>query len=278
MSIHARIKNIRIEAGKSQEDFAASIDLKRGNLSQIELGKQLPTLDTIKAIARIYGKTYDWIIDGEENGNLNGNANGNLNKKYLVENDKLSLVNEPKVSFLPRVITVNQNEDDVISIVGQKAAAGYLNGYSDPEYVEQLPTIAAPGYKGALHRAFEIRGNSMPPLHTGSISIGRYVESLTDIKNRRVYIILSKLEGIVIKRVINVPDERKLILISDNPNKREFGNYTIDYEDILEMWYWRGGLIRELPDPSDLYNRMNDYETRITLLEERQLQMLGKGK
>ncbi|MFD2874079.1 XRE family transcriptional regulator [Mucilaginibacter ximonensis] len=267
MTIHARIKDLRIQSGKSQEEFAVSINLKRGNLSQIELGKQLPTLDTIREIARIYGKSYQWIIDGNEN-----------SASYGEHKPAVPVLNEPKVSYIPQVVTVTPDDDDIISIVGQKAAAGYLNGYSDPEFIERLPTISAPGYRGALHRAFEIRGNSMPPLHTGSISIGRYVESLTDIKNRRVYIILSKLDGVVIKRVINVPEEQKLILISDNPNKREFGNYTIDYEDILEVWYWRGGLIRELPDPSDLYNRMNDYEARLTILEERQLQMIGKGK
>lgn len=67
MSIHTRIKKIRIESGLNQEDFAASIGLKRGNYAQIELGKQLPTIETVSRIVRIYNKTYEWVLEGKEN-------------------------------------------------------------------------------------------------------------------------------------------------------------------------------------------------------------------
>ncbi len=85
-------------------------------------------------------------------------------------------VHDPQAPYHIQIITVNQNNQDAITIVPHKVAAGYLNGYADPEFIESLPTISAPGYSGGVHRGFEIRGNSMPPLHPGSYSIGRYVQ------------------------------------------------------------------------------------------------------
>lgn len=252
-----RIMNIK---GLSDNKLTVDAGLSIGLIGKARKKRSGLHSDTIEKILYAYPDINPtWFITGK--GEEFINTNQPVAQVQLV-------VNEPKVSYVPRVVTVNSSDEDAISIVPHKVAAGYLNGYADPEFIENLPTIAAPGYRGGLHRAFEIRGNSMPPLHSGSISIGRFEESITGIRNRRVYIIVTKNEGIVLKRVINDPEQNRLILISDNPNKREFGNYTVDYEDILEIWYWRGALIRELPDPSDLYNRMNEFEVRITQLEE----------
>lgn len=176
---------------------------------------------------------------------------------------------------MPKVVAVNENNEDLVSLVSAKAAAGYLNGYADAEYVENLPTIRLPNLKGGTHRAFENKGHSMlPTLHNGSISVGRWVESLDEIKDRRIYIIVSKHDGIVIKRVLNrVEEAGKLILLSDNSNKVEYPNYTIDVSDILEVWYLRGGFIFDFREPSELYARFNDMEAKITIMQE-QLQKL----
>ncbi len=184
-----------------------------------------------------------------------------------------SNLTDDNIGNLPKVVTVDSNDRDIISLVPVKAAAGYLNGYGDPEYIEKLPTLYMPGLTGATHRAFEIRGQSMMPnLHSGSICIGRWVESINDIKDRRVYIIVSKFDGIVVKRVLNrIKQDGKLIMISDNDNKKEYPNYPIDAEDVLEIWYWRGAVIREVPEPGTQYARFNDLEGRLSMLESRLL-------
>jgi len=273
MSIHERIKAIRIASGLSQEGFATSIEMKRSNYAQIELGKQYPTLEVIKTIVRIYNKSYEWLIDddytGDENGKVNSKVNGKATENLPYNGDQTD-------QYLPRIITVNESNEDVIAIVSTKAAAGYLNGYADEEYIQDLPTIAAPGFRGALHRCFEVKGNSMPPNHDGSLAVGRFVEKIEDIRNRRVYIVVSKNDGIVLKRVINDANERILVLISDNPNKRDYPNYTISHNEIVELWEWRGALIRSIPDPSDFYNRMNDMEATITIMSEAVRRLEGK--
>jgi len=258
MSIHARIKAIRLESGLSQEEFATSIGLKRANYAQLELGKQNPTLETISQIVRIYNKTYDLVIDGKEIAPNIAPIIAPIEKKQLFH-------------LLPKAIAVDTSNRELVTLVPVKAAAGYLNGYGDPEFIGTLPTLDIPGLSGHSHRAFEIRGNSMlPNHHSGSIQICRWVESINDIRDRRVYVVVTKQEGIVLKRVLNrIKQDGKLILISDNDNKRDYPNYPIDPEDVLELWYWRAGIIRESPEPGTGYTRINDMEARLTLLENR---------
>jgi len=177
----------------------------------------------------------------------------------------------------PKVIAISENNEDLVTLVGAKAAAGYLNGYGDPEYIEHLPTLRLPNLKSGTHRAFEISGNSMQPtIQNGSIAVGRWVESLEDIRDRRIYILVTKNDGIVIKRVINkVKEAGKLILISDNSNKIDHYTYPVEASDVLEAWYLRGALIFNFQEPGELYGRFNDLEAKVTLMAE-QLQNLSK--
>jgi len=175
------------------------------------------------------------------------------------------------LQVVPMTVVVDIANKELVPLVPVKAAAGYLNGYADPEYIGNLPTLDIPGLSGYTHRAFEIRGHSMMPTHhPGSIAIGRWVDDIQDIRDRRVYIIVTRHDGIVLKRVLNrVKSDGKLILMSDNDNKREYPNYPVELSDILEVWYWRGGIIREIPEPGAMYNRLNDLDGRLSLLENR---------
>lgn len=64
--IGERIKDLRAKNGHSQSLIAEVLNLSRSNYSQIELGNQYPTFHTLHKLARYYGKTYHWLIHGEE--------------------------------------------------------------------------------------------------------------------------------------------------------------------------------------------------------------------
>lgn len=173
---------------------------------------------------------------------------------------------------LPKVITVSENEKELIPLVPVKAAAGYLNGYGDPVYVETLPTIRMPNLGIGSHRAFEIKGSSMnPTFHNKSIVIGRWVESFDEIQERRIYVVVTKEYGIVAKRVLNRIEERGVItLISDNSNKSDYGNYDVDVEEVKELWYVRANLSFEFPEPDNSQlSRIDDIEARMTTFENK---------
>lgn len=69
--IGERIKELRIKNGLSQAYIANILGLSRSNYSQIELGNQYPTFNTLHEIARYYSKTYDWLLHGKDLNEVN---------------------------------------------------------------------------------------------------------------------------------------------------------------------------------------------------------------
>ena len=105
-----------------------------------------------------------------------------------------------------------------IPFVPVKAAAGYLAGYADPEFVDELNTFTLPMLAGGNYRAFEIIGDSMLPTPSGSVIVGEKVENIDELKNDSACIVVSRHEGIVYKRIQkNGRSKDKLTLVSDNP-------------------------------------------------------------
>ena len=132
-----------------------------------------------------------------------------------------------------------------IPFVPVKAAAGYLAGYADPEFVDELNTFTLPMLAGGNYRAFEIIGDSMLPTPSGSVIVGEKVENIDDVKNNTACIVVSRNEGIVYKRVQkNGRSKNKFTLVSDNP---VFHPYTVNAEDVLEMWQAQVVISRRIP-------------------------------
>ena len=132
-----------------------------------------------------------------------------------------------------------------------KAEAGYLESFADPEYIRDLPKIAFPNIPQGTYRGFEIHGDSMLPMESGSIVICAYVESLKDIKAGKTYVIISKTDGVVYKRVKNDAHTGQLMLISDND---AYMPYQINYSDIAEVWQYYAHL--SFSDSKYTFNNM----------------------
>ncbi|MCH5597567.1 S24 family peptidase [Niabella ginsengisoli] len=121
-----------------------------------------------------------------------------------------------------------------IPFVPVKAAAGYLTGYADHEFIDELNTFTLPMLSGGNYRAFEILGDSMLPTPSGSVIVGEKIEALDTLKNNTACILVSRNDGIVYKRIQkNTKAKNKLTLMSDNPT---FQPYTISSDEVLEMW------------------------------------------
>lgn len=131
-------------------------------------------------------------------------------------------------------ITVDESNEDLIDIVPIEASAGYLKGYADPEYIEQLQKIKLPFLPTGTHRAFPIKGDSMLPVKDGSFIVAKFIEDITDVKDGRTYIVLTKEDGLVYKRVYNrIKDLKSLLLYSDN---KAYSPYKVKITDVLELW------------------------------------------
>jgi transcriptional regulator with XRE-family HTH domain len=203
------LKYLRKLRGWTQEEFAAKLGIKRSLLGAYEEERAEPRLDVLESVSEIFKLTLDELFLTEL-----GETKGN----YLAKRRAQKLAS-------------GTNE---ISFVPVKAAAGYLAGYSDPEYIDELNTFTLPMLAPGNYRAFEIVGDSMLPTPSGSIIIGEMTENLEDVKSNQTYIIISRTEGIVYKRIIkNTKTKGKLTLVSDNT---AYQPYTVNANDILEIW------------------------------------------
>ena len=121
-----------------------------------------------------------------------------------------------------------------IQLVPVKAAAGYLAGYADPEFLDELNTFTLPMLAPGNYRAFEIVGDSMLPTASGSVIVGEKIDDLEEVRSNQTYIVVSRNEGIVYKRIMkNNKAKTKLTLVSDNT---AYQPYNVNTDDVLEVW------------------------------------------
>jgi phage repressor protein C with HTH and peptisase S24 domain len=121
-----------------------------------------------------------------------------------------------------------------IQLVPVKAAAGYLAGYADPEFLDELNTFTLPMLAPGNYRAFEIVGDSMLPTPSGSVIVGEKVDDVEEVKSNQTYVVVSRNEGIVYKRVMkNNKSRNKLTLVSDNT---AYQPYQVSSDEVLELW------------------------------------------
>jgi hypothetical protein len=158
-----------------------------------------------------------------------------------------------------------------IPFVPMKAAAGYLAGYADPEFIDELNTFTLPMLTGGNFRAFEIIGDSMLPTPSGSVIVGEKVNDLEEIKNDTPCIVVSRNEGIVYKRVQkNGKQKDKLTLISDNP---VFHPYTVNTEEVIEMWQAQVVISKANSqhrwDMNQLANVVSDLQQQVSSLQKK---------
>lgn len=228
--ISSNIKYLRKKKGLTQQQFADQIGVKRSLVGAYEEQRAEPKYDLLKIIALFFEVSIDEFI------------NETIDDKW-VPKPKGDQANLRVLS-----ISVDKDENENIELVPLKASAGYLNGYADPEYVAQLPKFYLPMFKQGTYRAFEIKGDSMLPLASGTIIIGEYVENWADVKQGDTYVIISKNDGVVYKRIGNkFKENKKLKLISDNP---VYEPYEINGEDVIEVWKAKGYISTQLPEPT----------------------------
>lgn len=162
-----------------------------------------------------------------------------INKAWLLtgEGEMLKQKNEA----LPRAMDVVVG----IPLVSQYAYAGYLTGFSDPEYIETLPKIdfTPDRHMTGNYIAFEIKGDSMndgtaDSYLEGEILICREVEPVYWEKsklfiNKRDFVIVHK-EGVLIKRIINHDVENhKITIHSLNPM---YPDEVLDLADVKQIF------------------------------------------
>ena len=240
------LKYLRKLRGWTQEEFAQKLNIKRSLLGAYEEERAEPRIDVLEVVCDIFKLTLDDILRKD----LSDNKSNYLAKR--------------------RAIKLASGRSD-IPFVPVKAAAGYLAGYADPEFIDELNTFTLPMLSGGNYRAFEIIGDSMLPTPSGSVIVGEKVDSLEEVKNNTACIVVSRHEGIVYKRIQKSPRvKNKLTLASDNP---VYHPYTVNTEDVLEMWQAQMVLSKanqqQRWDMGQLTNIVSDLQEQVISLRKK---------
>ena len=202
-----------------------------------------------------------------ENVHLNVHPSVHLNSE---KGKKPTKLDTDSTNRMPKVITMDSAGKENVIMVPVKARAGYLNGYADPQFINTLPAYRLPGLNHGTYRIFEVEGSSMyPTLNGGDLVICSFVENLMSVRDDRLYVVVTKTDGIVVKRCLNrFEKDGKLILKSDNYKDRDlYPTIVCHQEDIVEIWYATSFISYQMRPPSEMYNRLIDLEGRLTLLE-----------
>jgi transcriptional regulator with XRE-family HTH domain len=211
--ISKNIRHLRTLRGLTQEQLADELNVSRSRIGSYEEGRSEPPIHMLLKLGEYYGLPVDVLIKNDLTKSTDGGFIDIGNQRVLFP------------------ITVDGSGQDLIEVVPVKASAGYLDGYQDPEYIENLEKISLPFLPSGKYRAFPIRGHSMLPLKEGALVVCRFVENIQDIHNGKTYVLLTLNDGMVYKRVYKT--EQGLQLVSDNT---DYKPYEIPLSQVLELW------------------------------------------
>jgi transcriptional regulator with XRE-family HTH domain len=230
--ISSNIRFLRQLKGLSQEQLADELKVTRSRIGGYEEARNEPPIDLLIRLSEYFHIAIDALVRGDlKKTNLNG----------------LMKVGKNRILF---PILLDSEGNDMVELIPLKASAGYTRGYADPEYIENLPKMTLPFLPTGKHRAFPIKGDSMPPLKDGSFVIGKYLERFDEIKFGQTYIVVTKEDGLSYKRIMSyIKKEAAYELHSDN---KMYAPFKVKAEDILEVWEYTCSINMSQYQPDEL--------------------------
>lgn len=214
-----RFEKLRNFTGKSSYEIAKDIDVSYAFFNAIETERNTEiTKDIGERIVKAYpGISLEWILTGK--GEM-------LNKKSDAQLIPTNYMKVPKVPV--------------------HAQAGFLVGYGDAEYMEELPTEiweVDTEYKGK-YICFEVKGDSMDNGTIEAIIEGdrllcreiqhHHWQNKLHIKKWQKFVIAHKSEGILIKQITS-HDTKKGIITCHSLNNF-YDDIEINLNDVVALY------------------------------------------
>jgi phage repressor protein C with HTH and peptisase S24 domain len=197
---------------KSKSDIASQLGTYNHVINSVLKGERGLTVDQIHRLVDCYG----------------------INSNYLFEKSSKIYSNDMHRSNpLSNLGNTSEGKNN-ITLVPQKAAAGYAITLGNNEYLNEFKKFSIPGLEGDLI-AFEISGDSMSPqLTNGDIVVCEPLEKNQLPKDNEVYVVVT--DNVVAKRIKRIKNNNGDLsgfeLISDNS---VYKPYQVDLEEIKMM-------------------------------------------
>jgi transcriptional regulator with XRE-family HTH domain len=266
MYFSSNIKLLRKRLGRTQDDIAYSLNMKRSTLSGYENGIAQPGLEALVSFSGFFKISIDTLVKVD----LSSLAESQIRQ---IERGYDVFLTGSDLRVL--ATTVDQENTENIEMVNESAKAGYRSGYADPEFIRVLPAFQLPFLsRDRKYRAFQISGDSMLPIPDRSWVVGEFVQNWNNIRTDYPYIILTLDDGIVFKIAENkIAAEQVLTLHSLNPL---YEAYDIHVKDLREVWKFVHFISSEIPEPNlpkdelvktvvSLQKEIREIQTRLNL-------------
>ncbi len=239
MYFDSNIKLLRKRRNRTQDEVSGKLKMKRSTLSGYENRVAQPGVEVLLLFSGYYQIAVDTLLK--------------VDLTKLSETQLRQLEHGEDV-FLQggnlRILasTVNNENQENIELVPVKAQAGYANGFSDPEYINELKVFQLPFLSGEKkYRTFQLQGDSMLPIPEQAWVTGEYMQDWKTIKTGEACVVLTVNDGIVFKILENrIENEGKLTLYSLNPL---YEPYEIKVNEIREIWRFVHFISSEIPEP-----------------------------
>ena len=253
MYFSSNIKFLRKHRGRTQDDVAFALNMKRSTLSGYENEVAEPNIEALVAFSKYFNIAIDTLVKVDLS---------TISPGQLSQLERGFDVHLKGGNLRVLATTVNCDDHENIELVTEKAKAGYATGFADPEYIKVLPTFSMPFLsRDRKYRTFQISGDSMLPIPDGSYVTGEYVIDWTYIRTGQPYIILTQDDGIVFKIVENkLDDEGILTLSSLNPLYKSF---DLSATDIKEVWHFVHYISAQMPEKQE--NRIREEQLLQTV-------------
>jgi transcriptional regulator with XRE-family HTH domain len=239
MYFTSNIKFLRKRRGRTQDDVAVALNLKRSTLSGYENGVAQPGIDILVSFSGYFNMSIDTLLKIDMT-RLSESQLGELERGYdaYVKGSNLRVL----------TTTVSPENRENIELVAEKAKAGYTTGYADPEYIGELPVFTLPFLSNKRkYRTFQLKGDSMLPIPDGSWVTGEFLQDWMNIINGKAYVVFTLDDGIVFKILENnISRDGKLVLYSLNPL---YEPYEVHINEVKEIWKFVNYISSEIPEP-----------------------------
>lgn len=239
MNFAKNIKFLRKRRGRTQDDVASALGLKRSTLSGYENSVAEPGIDVLVAFSGYFEIAVDTMLKMDI-AQLSESQIGQLERGFdaYLGGSNLRIL----------ATTVDNENNENIELVPEKAKAGYLTGYADPEFISELSVFKLPFLStNRKYRAFQLTGDSMLPIPDGSWVTGEYVQDWFDINDGKAYIIFTMDDGIMFKIIENrIRKDGRLMLYSLNP---VYDPFSVRISEVREIWRFVNYISNELPEP-----------------------------
>lgn len=160
----------------------------------------------------------------------NKNQNDTVEKRYSQKNEAIQLLNS-NIQYVP--------------FVNQYAQAGYLEGYNNTTFMNELPKIPfiTEHYGKGNYLAFEVRGDSMTDgshesILNGDILLCREIMQQHWVNklhiNKWTFVIAHKTDGIIIKKITNHDVTNGVITV--HSLNHEYEDYEISLNDVAKLF------------------------------------------